>query len=593
MAYPSDPATRFALRVRAGKETVSRLQRLATERHLQDLDHADAKGLEWRPAAAREVCDFFRTIICLPDGRPFQPDGWEDFAAGVLCGWFTPEDHLRFRVGYVELGKGSGKTFWGAALLLFKLIKAMRGRQLYFAAVTQAQASLAFADAVAMVQASPHLREAIDVLVANLSVRATGAFLRPISSERRGLDGKRVSAALVDELMEHPDETVSAKLRAGTKGDPDALILEITNAGSNLETVCWKHHQHSIEVLTGAVVNESWFAYIGHLDACDACHGAGAWQPQDDCADCDDWQVEGDHWKKANPGLGSALPWQYLREQVREAQHIPSQRNLVRRLNFCQWSQQAAAVLIPPLRWQACGDPAVSWEAFTGRDVVLGIDLSAKIDLSSVVGTTVRTGAGDALNMAIDVATAFWMPSDTIQQRAAEDRVPYPDWAKARTRDAPYLHASAGQMVDHDAILAFVLDLSKRCRIRAIGIDQANATAFVTRLQRELGPDVVFEIPQGFRHLSEPTKHLEALVLSDRLRHDANPVMAYCMGNLAIEENNWQEVRPVKVNQRTRIDGGVALILALAMLLRLAPEVQQEPTLMIVGGRPPLWKRIV
>lgn len=588
--YPDDPATRYALRVRHGEEVTSRLVRLATERHLHDLETATARGLAWRANAAQEVCDFFADILRLPDGadtdgngRPFRLDGWESFIAGSLCGWFTADGHVRFRVAYNEIAKGNGKTAFFAGLMVYKLVKAERGQQHYCAAPTQSQAALAFADAVAMVAASPYLREIIDQHVGNLSVRSTGAFLRPISSEKRGLDGKRVSAALVDELQEHPDEIVSAKLRAGTKGDPNAQVLEITNSGSDLESVCRKHHDHSVEVLTGAVSNDAWFAFICHLDACPACHATGgSWHPQDDCAACDDWQTEGLHWRKANPGLGSALPWQYLREQVREAQAIPSQRNIVRRLNFCQWTQSHAAILIPPLKWAERADPSVSWTAFAGREVVLGIDLSAKIDLSSVVGVSVRAGA-DVLNTEVDVATAFWMPADTIQQRAQEDRVPYPDWAKTPTRIAPYLHASPGQMVDHDVILEFVLDVSRRCSIRAIGIDQAGATAFVTRLQRELGPDIVSEVPQGFRHLSEPTKWLEALVLSGRLSHDANPVMGYCLANLATEENRWQELRPIKVNQRTRIDGGVALILALGMVLRLQPAPMPEYSMFVIG----------
>jgi phage terminase large subunit-like protein len=35
--------------------------------------------------------------------------------------------------------------------------------------------------------------------------------------------------------------------------------------------------------------------------------------------------------------------------------------------------------------------------------------------------------------------------------------------------------------------------------------------------------------------------------------------MNMCVGNLAIEENSWREIRPVKISQRKRIDGGVAL----------------------------------
>jgi phage terminase large subunit-like protein len=176
--------------------------------------------------------------------------------------------------------------------------------------------------------------------------------------------------------------------------------------------------------------------------------------------------------------------------------------------------------------------------------------------------------AAGGLNTAVDALTFFWLPERSIERRAQEDGVPYPEWAKARES---WLFTTPGDVIDHDAILEFVLALTKQFKVSAIGIDAAGATAFTTRLQRELGEAMVKEVPQGFRHLSEPSKLLEALVVSGHLRHPNNPVMNWCVGNLAIEENAWQEIRPVKISQRQRIDGPVSLILALAMHLRHQP----------------------
>ena len=126
--------------------------------------------------------------------------------------------------------------------------------------------------------------------------------------------------------------------------------------------------------------------------------------------------------------------------------------------------------------------------------------------------------------------------------------------------------------------------LTKRFKVQAIGIDQAGATAMTTRLQRELGEPMVVEVPQGFRHLSEPSKLLEALVVSGQLRHPNNPCMNWNMSNLAIEENAWREIRPIKISQRQRIDGPVSLILALAMHLRHQPAPEKMYQILVLGG---------
>lgn len=582
-----DPVTTYAREVLAGRVVASRLVRLACQRHLDDHAHQQGKGLEWRPEAAHEVIDFFSDVLCLPEntdaadavdddatvagaGKPFVLAPWQQFIAGSLFGWYTTTGHRRFRLAYVEAGKGSGKTPFAAGLMLYLLVAdGERGAQVYSAAPTLKQAQDAFRDAERMVAASGPLRARVDRKVNNLAVLSAGSFFRPISSEKRGLDGKRVHGALIDELHEHPTDLVTVKMRAGTKGRRNALILEITNSGFDLESVCWHHHDYSRQILDGTVQNEAWFAYICHLDPCVRCAAAGKLQPSDDCPDCDDWKTEGPHWLRANPNLGVSLPWQYLREQVREAIDLPSQRSMVRRLNFCAWTQQAT-VWISPEQWAACRGP-VDPAALAGRECFLGIDLSDKIDLSAVVclfprplaraSAPARDGA-PAIDRAIDVVPYFWMPAQTLLRRAQEDRIPYPDWVAAKA-----VTTTPGSIIDHDAIVEFIIaELATRYQVRGIGIDQAGAAGAVSKLRRHFGDDFVQEIPQGFRRLSEPSKLVEALILSRQLTHDGNPCQAWCMGNMSIEENAWREIRPVKIQQRKRIDGGVALIDGVAMM---------------------------
>lgn len=605
--YPKDSATTFALEARAGRVVLSRLNRLACERHLTDIDQQAAKGLIWNAEEAQLACDFFPSVLCLPEetdadedadalpslepgaGTPFVLSPHQQFVVGSLFGWYAERIgrksgnrrvETRFRIAYFEGAKGCGKTPLFAGILIYMLIRhGIRGAQLFCAAVTLEQAKLAFRDAERMVQASPELRAMVDQKVNNLAVLSTGSFIRPISAEKRGLDGKRVQGALVDELHEHPSNVVVVKIRAGIKGRPNALILIPTNSGFDTESVCWEYHEYSRQVLEGSVVNDAWFAFVCHLDACARCQKAGKLQPSDDCLECDDWKTEGPHWLKANPNLGVSLPWQYLREQVREAIALPSQRNMVRRLNFCQWTAQAT-VGIPAGQWAACRSTrsaAAFADSLAGRACFLGIDLSDKIDLSSVVAAFPKPMSAETsfeqdgqritVDRAIDVLPFFWMPLKSIARRAQEDKVPYVEWAKDG-----FLTPTNGSMVDHDAIVDFIINvLSKKFQIKAIGIDQSGASAVITRLRRHFGEEFVVEVPQGFRRLNTPTRMISALVASENLTHDGNPLMARCIENMAFEENSWREIRPVKLSAKKRIDGGVALIDAEAVMLEKPP----------------------
>jgi phage terminase large subunit-like protein len=581
-----DPVTRYAQGVISGTIIASRLVRLACGRHLRDLDEQQDKGLQWRAEEAQRGIEFFSEVLFLPEettdtGRangqpsPFLLSPFQAFKVGSLLGWYTAAGFRRFHIAYWEEAKGNGKTPLAAGLMLYLLVAdGERGAQLFTAAVTKDQAKLAFADCEKMVNASPYLKSIIDQKVNNLAFLERHSFIRPVSSEKRGLDGKRVQGAVIDEQHEHPDDQVTAKIIAGIKGRPNALVIIPTNSGYDRETICYHYHDYSRQVLEGTVVNDEWFAFICHLDACDTCHRAGHYQPVDECETCDDWKTEGPHWLKANPNLGVSIPWSYVRGQVATAVGMPSQRNIIRRLNFCQWTQQQS-VWISPESWQGCKG-AVSTASLVGRECYLGIDLSDKIDLSSVVAIfpremtvelKVKIGEGDdiPIDHALDVLPFFWMPRATLQRRSQEDNIPYPQWKKDG-----YLFATAGSMIDHDAIVDYIVTvLRPKYQIKGIGIDQSGAASVITRLRREFGEDFVKEIPQGYRRLNAPSRITEALVVSRQLAHPGNPLMDWCLSNMAVEENSWREIRPIKIDQRKRIDGGVALIVAQAAMLEI------------------------
>jgi phage terminase large subunit-like protein len=604
-----DPATQYATDVVAGTVIAGRLVRRACARHLQDLQTGAARGLVWRPDEAQRVIDFFPSILRLPERvdaddemhdddlqepdapQPFVLAPFQQFIAGSLFGWYTNKGRRRFRRAYIEIAKGSGKTPFAVGLMLYRAVAdGERNAQVFFAATQLDQAKIPFADAEKMVDSSPSLRKRFVPTVNNLAMPSTGSFLRAISSEKKGLDGKRVSACLLEEVHEHPSGLVVQKMTAGIKGRRNALIVEITNSGFDRNSVCWHHHEYSRKVLAGSVSNEAWFAYVAQLDTCDTCHEAGKLQPSDTCQECDSWRLEGPHWLKANPNLGVSLAWEYLREQVRVAVEMPSEQNIVKRLNFCIWTDQVT-VWIPVDRWNLCRSATLSslvdfrarLAAFRGRECFIGCDLSEKIDLASAQAAFPRpieqapdaparlVRDADRITRAIDVLSFFWMPDETLHQRAAEDNIPYPQWLKEG-----WLFSTPGALIDHDAIVDFLIQEFTRAGIlvRGIGVDQAGATAFVTRLQRHFGDELVTEVPQGFRMLGGPSKTLEALVVSGQIAHDGNPVMAMCIGNMGKEENRWREIRPVKLSQRKRIDGGVALIDAICTMERSPLDIE-------------------
>lgn len=560
-----DHVKAYAQRVVEGKVVAGRLVRLACERHLRDLAEGVERGLVWNVSEANRAIEFFPDVLTLTEGehagKPFRLEPWQAFVIGSLFGWFGPDGYRRFRTAYVEVAKGNGKSPMAGGIGLYGLIADdEEGAQIYSAAVVKDQAKILFNDAKHMVEASPYLAAHVDVGAHNLAVLDTNSFFRPVSSEHRGLDGKRVHMGLIDELHEHPTDIVYEKMRAGTKGRRNPLILEITNSGYDRNSICWQHHEYSEKVLSGAVDNDSWFACVAQLDACPSCTAAGHMMANSDCEQCDGFEDEA-VWLKANPNLGVSVSHKYLREQVAEARGMPAKRNIVLRLNFCLWTQQATK-WIDMDTWNGCrGD--VTAEALHGRGCFGGLDLAATQDLCSLALHFPPLDEGERHK----VIWLHWVPEETMLERSVRDRVPYDLWQRQG-----YLRVTEGNVADYDVIRRDILEVAETYNLRELAIDRWNATQLTTQLMGD-GITVV-PFGQGFASMSAPTKEAERLLRGGELEHVGDPVATWAVSNVAVEQDAAGNVKPSKRNSTGRIDPIVAWVMALGR----ATVQREEPT---------------
>ena len=84
--------------------------------------------------------------------------------------------------------------------------------------------------------------------------------------------------------------------------------------------------------------------------------------------------------------------------------------------------------------------------------------------------------------------------------------------------------------------------------------------------------------------MSAPTKCLEELVLGKQLRHAAHPVLRWMAGNVSIEQDAVDNWKPSKKKSCERIDGIVALIMALDLESRHPPgrSIYEQPGFLIL-----------
>lgn len=457
----ADQATAYAQAVADGSLPAGPHVKAACRRHLNDLQHGPARGLTWDAKAAEKAINFYRDVLTLNggehEGKPFILLPWQAFIVGSLFGWKNADGTRRFRMAYIESGKGSGKSPLAAGVGLYMMVADNEPRaEIYAAATKKDQAAILFRDAVAMVRGSKALAPPSGRLSFsggigreyNIAYLAKGSFFRPLSSDD-GQSGTRPHCGLLDEIHEHKDANVVEMMRAGTKGRRQAIIFMITNSGADRTGVCYTYHVYAGKVCAGDIQDDSFFAYVCALD------------------DGDDPFADESCWAKANPSLGHTFTERYLREQVTQARGMPAKEAIVRRLNFCEWTDAAAPWIDRDL-WDAAEADFDPEEECRELECYLGLDLSAKRDLTSLCAAWKRPDG-------LDLASYFWTPCDTLDERARTDSVPYRTW-----KDAGHLFAPDGRIIDKRDVALFVQAFVARHTVKAMAFDNAQMEDFLS-----------------------------------------------------------------------------------------------------------------
>lgn len=533
--------------------------RAACQRHLADRVLAahrggHPRGLAFVPAAADVAIGFYEKVLRLPDTRdaagdpkPFRLEPALAFIVGSLTGWIGADGYRRYREAYIEMGKGNAKTPLLAGLGLFGLtMDGETAPEVYAAAVTRDQARVMFRDAERMVDASPALAELAIVRTVNNLAAGLG-FFRPFSRDQGVKSGPRPHMALIDEVHEHTSPEVILKMKAGFKFRRQPLAAYITNSGFDRTSICWQLRQHAERVLAGALEDDRFFAYVCALD------------------DGEDPLEDEACWIKANPLLGVTITPEYLRRQVDNARHLPSERNTVLRLNFCVWTHTHTRAIDLAL-WDAC-DPRPPDRDLVGRPCYGGLDLGQSDDFTAWARVWELADGGLAVKM------RFWIPQATLAKYPGR---PYGDWQRAGL-----LTITEGNTTDYDVVETTVAADCAADGIREVAYDKRFAEQMAQHLA---GAGITMvNTPQGFG-LNEAIRKKLELITTGALRHGDDAILGWMATNYVLRHGTKGEVRPDKEHAGDKIDGQVALDMAIDRLVRRPVTKPPHYQIFVFGG---------
>jgi phage terminase large subunit-like protein len=307
------------------------------------------------------------------------------------------------------------------------------------------------------------------------------------------------------------------------------LRIYITTASFTKDTKFFEDLTAFEAMLNGdAPDNPHWFGLLYGLD------------PQDN------WKDE-TTWAKANPMHGISVYQEAIKERCEQAKLKPAALNefLCKTLNVYV---SANTAWIDREYW----DKSVGEDPGDPEEVFIGFDLAATRDLNAVC--VLKRYAED--NYFADFK--FFLPEEALNLIPTHYKGIFEQAVQSKI-----LHITEGNVMDDREISEWIKQQATLYNVKEVGYDAYNAASLIARLHDNSIP--VKKVGQGMAVLSNPSKHVEKLIMQNQIKHNGNPFLGWQLGNCEVYEdvNGNIKIRKNEADKSAKVDGIIALIIAM------------------------------
>lgn len=557
----------------------------ACERFLRDLKRQGSADFPYVFDTTRadrilrwfSVCKQVRGVEA---GQSIQLQPWQVFDLSNVYGWVNKDDGTRrFSRTYNKRARGNFKSTEKSGQCLYhmcadalyppyqpELRKFENEPEVECAAVDREQARRVFGDAKKIAEASPDIRKRLNIPKANpVSHKTRGGRMRALSKDTKNKDSGAPTYFVVDEYHAHPTSDIYDIGLNSFGKRPQALLDVITTAGDDAQSKpCAREEEYARLILSGDVIDETYFVMIRELPA-------GA-DPHDKSL-----------WCMANPCLRYPNEYsKYLLKQIESeytaayGSNDPDKIRMFLTRRMCQWQTGSVNRYLNEESMKlarAAQIPAAEFAELTdGRECYGGFDLGKRIDLT---GTAAVFLLDDGR---IAVKAAGFMPENQAARHMKTDRVPYEAWARAG-----HCILTPGDVTDNSYVNTWFTEGERLhgWKIQHVGYDGHNATDLAIKMCTDRNnEDFTVEIRQTCSGQNLATKEFRTMLLQGRIVIEENPLFMWCLANANEVKDNYGDIKLSKRHKddTERIDPVAAMMdaLGLALLRRDNPTLSDR-----------------
>jgi phage terminase large subunit-like protein len=463
--------------------------------------------------------------------KPFLLEDWQKDYFSKLLGWKQDDGRRQYRESFLFLPRKNGKSNMIAALGLYMLfVDKEAGAEIYVAAGDRAQANAVFSVMKQMVLNQPLLENKCKIYRDSIVLNNTNSFIKAISADSETKHGLNASCIIVDELHTQPNLELYEVLQSSTGARAQPLTVGISTAGNDRGHLCRNLYEYSKKVMSGSVQDKAFLPVIYEA-------------PHD--ADIFDIETV----KLANPNYGISIFPDYIEREWTKAKASPSDEIKFRTLHLNQWLTNTEG-------WISDTDWMQSTGSFNEAEL-LGATCYAGLDLAATADITAFTMVFPWHDGTTRVLCKMWVNEEQVNARRGRTGASYDAFVASG-----HLTVTEGNVTDYEVVEKDILELCERYNVKGIAYDRWNSTALVTNLVDKGVP--MSAIGQGFASMSQPTKEVEIMIKAGTLHHNGNPVLRWMAGNAQAKYDDAYNIKLVKNKSSDKIDGVIALIMAIA-----------------------------